>query len=407
MPLLSTALESLPLVGATPSLNPAAAPASPLQENRRITEGYIQLAGALQAVLDPSWQPGAPSGLRPNWFVFAPHASQSAGKGMYCAAMARRLIDTARLRPMMSMGQLLEAQGITGAERASTEALTLLFKARGIPSEAALPLSVLLSALNWKALLDPRTAAAVSSRFSLLYLQAPGLLPLDKAESVARTLERTLYEGNVVIFSDIGASGSAFLQWRGEQQGKVTPERVLTGFSRPGSRPEHVRQAYDWGLAHAADTPRPSDLGRLLPEMNSQSLVVAAFALYENARSEQGLAAREALIAMANNFVAWREQATVLQPCFVPPLPSAGEVPRPALMLGLTPLLRVEFGTVEWNFSDYASAQPDSDSCFLTSQPTEYNWAHFEHRWPAILDAFEKGYQEPTGLWKMPEPLVD
>jgi hypothetical protein len=319
--------------------------------------------------------------------------------------MARRLIHAARYRPTVPMERLLEEEGITGAMRESTEAMSRLLQARGVPPEAAVTLGVLLSALNWKALLEPRTAAAVASRFSLLSLQAPGLLPMDKAETVVLTLERTLYEGNVAIFSDIGGLGRAFLLWRGESQ--VTPGRVLAGFSRPGSQPEQARRAYDFGLAHAADTSRPLDFARLLPEVNSQSLVVAAFALYEEARLERELAAREALIAMANNFVAWREQFTVVQPCFVPPRPSADEVPRPALMQALTPLLHVEFGTLEWNFADYASTQLDRDSRFLTSQPAEYNWALFADRWPAILDAFERGYRTPVALWKMPTPLVD
>jgi hypothetical protein len=404
---LSSVVESVPLIGTSRSVEQAQASDAFLKENRRITEGYVQLAYEVQTLLDPELQPGLASDVWPNWFVYAPHASYEAGKGMYCAALVRRLIDAARCRPTVPLERLLEEEGVTGAMRETTEPLTRLLQSRGVPSEAAIMLGVFLSALNWKALLDPRTAVAVTSRFYLLYLQAPGLLPMDKAETVVRTLERTLYEGNVAIFSDIGGSGRAFLRWRSEAQGQLTPARVLSGFSRPGSQQEQARRAYDFGWTHAAHTPRPSDFARLLPTVTPQSLVVAAFALYEAARLEAGLAARQALIAMANNFVAWCEQLAVVQPCFVPPRPPAGEVSRPALMQALTALLRLDFGTLEWAFTDYASTQPDRDDRFLTSRPTEYNWALFEDRWPAILHAFEGGYRAPMELWKMPRPLVD
>ncbi len=56
--------------------------------------------------------------------------------------------------------------------------------------------------------------------------------------------------------------------------------------------------------------------------------------------------------------------------------------------------------------SDYTCRQPDRDHNVLTSKPTEYNWALFEDRWPAILSAFDVGYQHQAGLWQMPQPLI-
>ena len=68
-----------------------------------------------------------------------------------------------------------------------------------------------------------------SALAAALYWSAPGLLPLDKAEGVVLTLERTLHGGNVAIFADIGGAANAYLEWR-QSAGEVRPERVLAEF---------------------------------------------------------------------------------------------------------------------------------------------------------------------------------
>jgi hypothetical protein len=153
--------------------------------------------------------------------------------------------------------------------------------------------------------------------------------------------------------------------------------------------------------------PRPTDISQRFPGMHWKSLLVAAFALYEEARLAPTPARRDALIAMGNNYVAWREQHDMAQPVFSPAVQRADEVSRPALLQALTPFLTTDFGTVKWNYSDYAYEQPDRDGNLLTSQPTEYSWAVFADRWSAILYAFEKAYLDPAALWVMPEPVVD
>jgi hypothetical protein len=132
---------------------------------------------------------------------------------------------------------------------------------------------------------------------------------------------------------------------------------------------------------------------------------VAAFALYEQARQSPGPEAREALTSVANLFLAWREQHDAVQPAFTPAERRADEVPRPALARALTPLLCVQFGTVLWNFSEYAAAQRDKDGNPLTSKSTEYDWSAFKDRWPALLTSFGKCYGQPGCLWVMPGPL--
>jgi hypothetical protein len=402
--MLKTTLLLSALLSAPPVR--AAEGATPLEDNRRITEGYIQLAHAFQALLDPDFQPGGTSGLRPNWFAFAPHASQAAGKGMLNAALARRILDAARGRPSLSVLEALERVGLTGTLRLSVEQLALELVVRGLPTDVASALGALTTGMNGEALADPRTLAATASRFAALYAGAPGLMPLDKAEAVVLTLERTLHGGNVSIFADIGGAANAYLAWR-QSAGEVRPERVLSEFPLAGARPEEARLAYDYARAHMRDTPRPHAFDTLFPGMEGRSLVVAAFALYERARLTQERTEREALISVANNYLAWREQHDAVQGAFTPAEAFTDEVSRPEVMRTMTPMLVVHFGTLKWTLADYAYAHADQDGNPVTSQPTEYGWATFWDRWPPILDSFEKGYAQPTALWVMPEPLED
>ena len=216
------------------------------------------------------------------------------------------------------------------------------------------------------------------------------------------TLRRTLNEGNVLIFSDIGGSADAYLSWR-QKVGAAPAARVLAEFSLPTSRPDEAQQAYTFALEHALQVPRPSDFERLLPGMSSASLVVAAFALYEQCRQAPSPLVRDGLIGVANNYLAYREQFHAVQPAFTPPVPpgcGSAELTSP------DPLLCLEMGSVEWKFTDYASTQRDWDGRLLTSKATEYNWALFSERWPAILQSFEFGYRNPKALWVAPPPLV-
>ncbi len=379
---------------------------TPLEDNRRITAGYIELAHAFQALLDPDFQPGGTSAVRPNWFGFAPHASHEAGKGMLGAALARHGLDAARGQPSLSLIQAVERLGLTGSARLSVERLSVELAVYGLPFDAASALGALTSSMNGRALSDPRTLTTTAARLASLYWSAPGPLPLDKAEAVVLTLERTLHEGNVAIFADIGGAASAYLEWR-QAAGAVTPERVLEEFLLPGARPAEARLAEEYARAHLYDSPRPFAFDQLFPGMDGRSLVVAAFALYERARLSPEPREREALIAVANNYLAWREQHDAVQPAFTPASAHADEVSRPEVMRAMTPMLAVHFGTLEWTLADYAYGQPDRDGSALTSPPTEYGWAGFWERWLPILDSFEGGYREPTAVWVMPESLED
>jgi hypothetical protein len=403
---LATAALLLAILGGTSPARADAEP-TPLQDNRRITLGYIGIAYELGALLDPGLQPGGSSNVRPNWFTFAPHASQTGGQGMLGAALARQALAAARGQPSLSLTQALDRLGLTGTVRLTVESLSVELILQGLPIDAAASIASLTRAMNWEALADPRTFTTTSQRFASLYWSAPAPLPLDKAEAVVITLERTLHEGNVAIFTDIGGAGRLFLDWRQAATGEVTPERVLTEFSLPEAVPQEAQTAYAYALAHAHDTPRPYQFESLFPGLHWKSLLVAAFALYEKARLAPTPAERDALIAMGNNYVAWREQHDMAQPVFTPAVPHPDEVSRAALLEALTPLLKTDFGTVEWTYADYAYSRPDRDGNPFTSPPTEYSWATFWDRWTGILHAFDQAYGNPAGLWVMPEPITD
>jgi len=377
----------------------------PLEQNRLITQGYLRIAHALQAIVEPGFKPGGVSHMMPCWFAFAPHASQEAGKGILGAEIADRIIDAAQGEPANSMEHALQRANHSAARRISVAALSHALSWYGLPRDVAAALASLQGAMNLEALIDPRTLATTAERFAKLYLNAPGADPLSKAEAVVVTLRRTLNEGNVLIFSDIGGSADAYLTWR-QKMGDVPAARVLAEFSLPTSRPDEAQRAFTFAHQHSHHMPRPSDFERLLPGMSSASLVVAAFALYEQARQTPAPMTRDGLIGIANNYLAYREQFHAVQPAFTPATSRPDEVSRLELMQALTPVLCLEMGSVEWKFTDYASTQRDRDGRILTSKATEYNWALFSERWPAILQSFDFGYRNPKALWVAPPPLI-
>ncbi|PTL76778.1 hypothetical protein [Vitiosangium sp. GDMCC 1.1324] len=378
-----------------------------LDTNHRITRGYIQLAHEMQALVDPDFRPGGVSRVLGNWFAFAPHAALVVGKGMLGAHLARAIIDAAQGEPAPSIQHALERGGVSGSDRLVAEKVADTLRWFGLSHDVAASLGTLLSGANLDALADPRPLWLTTWRFARLLHEAPGFTPLERAEAVARTLEQLLLDGNVAIYSDIGGAAHQYLEWRKRSGGNaVKPAQVVEGFALEGTDPDEARRAWVYALEHVKDSPRPSDFASALPDVSGKSLLVTAFALYEDARQAASAADRDALIAFANNYVAWHEQHNAVQPAFSPPSPLAGEVPRLALMLALTPTVRLELGPIAWELTDYTATQKDRDHNFLTSKPTEYNWAFFEDRWPAILTAFELGYRHREELWAMPRPLI-
>src|SRR5689334_21132827 len=100
----------------------------------------------------------------------------------------------------------------------------------------------------------------------------------------------------------------------------------MTGLYRTRRWDEVYLAAFTYLLTHAQQNQRPSDFASALPGVSPASMVVAAFALYEEARLSPSPARSDALIALANNFVAYCEQFETVQPAFTPPLGHTDEV---------------------------------------------------------------------------------
>jgi len=370
-----------------------------IQVNQRITQGYEQFAQLLQCVVDPSYAMGGTSRATANWFAFAPHASEQAGRGMRAASLAGALLDGKAGEPAEAFAKVLDGLGLQGPARKTVETIDKVLVRSGLGRDVAAAVSTLFGAMNLGAVLDPRTMVITGRRFAKLFFSAPGNGPLEKARALLRTSEQMLAQGNIDIYSDVGGAAQAFLTWR-QTVAAPSAERVLADFRLPGSDATEVRKVFDFAVAHAKDHPQPTQFDRIFPGGSGVSFMVAGFALYEAARTAPDAATREGLTRFGNNLMAYREQHDAVQSAFTPPAPVPGEVDRGALMEALTPPLQFKFGQVTWKFSEWSREQRSRDRNPLTPKLSGYNWAQFQDRWPPILSSFEVGYSHPADLWK-------
>ena len=81
--------------------------------------------------------PEASSRLCPNWFAFAPHASQAAGKGMLGAAVAQHILDAAQGEPAAPSTDALDRGGLRGPRGSSWSALSHALSWYGLPRDVA------------------------------------------------------------------------------------------------------------------------------------------------------------------------------------------------------------------------------------------------------------------------------
>ncbi len=210
----------------------------PVEMNRSITRGYAQFARVFQALLDPDFvQPGRlpRSARRPNWFAFAPHASDEVGRGIISASFACRTLDLLEGEaPGVDMGQALASIGMSAASKGAALRLGMAARLAGIPQEAATVLGALATAGNYRAFEDPRTLVITAARLAELFIQAPARDPLRRAECIVETLRNTLTEGNLGIYSDVGGAAQAYLLFR-RAAGEPSPQDVLGRFTLPGS----------------------------------------------------------------------------------------------------------------------------------------------------------------------------
>jgi hypothetical protein len=375
-----------------------------LRMNQQITQGYMQFAREVQYIVEPGFNGQSTSAI-PNWFGFAPHASNAAGHGMRAAEAGLSILNRDIIPN--NLYDWSEALGLQGRVRQAVDLIQRALELARVPPEVAYALAAVLAGSNVDAMLDRNTARITLERMVRLYLRAPGSNPVEKAKTVLRTLDNLLAEGNRDIYRDVGGTAQRYLQFRHQTGGRpVAPARVLSCFRLEHSTPDQARRVYDFAMREISQGREPINFDRLFPGANGlNNMSVAAYALYETAgqRPRQDSVNRDKLVRFANNLMAYREQHDAVQPAFTPPRCVMNEVNRSELMYAMTPLTQLPLGGgATWRYTEFADKQRDRDGNPNTPQETERNWARFEDRWPAILSAFAQGYRNPRALWQFP-----
>ncbi len=72
-----------------------------------------------------------------NWFAFAPHASQEAGRGMLGAHLARAIIDAAQGEPAESVQHALQRSGVSQQDRLVAEKMADTLRWFGLSHDVA------------------------------------------------------------------------------------------------------------------------------------------------------------------------------------------------------------------------------------------------------------------------------
>lgn len=394
--------------------------ADPIARNEAINASYQQLALGIQRVI------GRAPGTYPNWFAVGVFASPQVGRSMVAAHQTERAVEMLRGGAGgASREEIFDAIGLRGGARRLASTIAATLEVAGSPDGAtaiASFVAIMLAtdrATATSALFDPRLASAVAYRLNQLLRPEIGILGglksmlgidssakdrvLDNMSKLCRTYVSLLEEGNRAIFLDIGGSAAEFLKFR-ENRGAPSPDEILRDLHLPESSAAGSRRVFEHALQHAFDRAPPTHFAEFAPPGRGNDLVRAAFALYTLAGKTPDLDRKNALVAHANNLIAWREQFETVQPVFTDTRPD--ELERGRVLAALTPLVQVPFSTFTWKFSTFARRQPSRDHNPLTARTSEYDWSKFTDRWPAILDAFTAAYRKSDDIFRFPNPSV-
>jgi hypothetical protein len=384
-----------------------------LDLNRQINEGYGIFGTRFQAIIDPAFATTGVSNVYPAWFAFAAFASRAIGQAQLGAEIG---LDTARFYQetgdhrtalarcvpdhlVQPAAALIEAFLSEDARLVATFLLGLASAGRHAGAFQGLAVS---------AMLDPRTLKVSVERLLALAQDAPGSDLLERLGSVSFTLRNMMEDGNRRIYGDIGGAAQEYLQLRESWAGRVTAERVLTEFVPMNFVGCELGElAYDFALQHLQDDPLPTRFDQLFlgSPSDARSLVVAAFALYEQAGQMPEVAIKNRYVAFANNFVIYREQHDAVQPAFTPGRTLAAEVDRLNLLAIITPTIEVVLRLETWRFWEYAESQlPSREANPFLSHVTQYNWGVFDDRWVPVIDSFGPCYRNPQAMWPPPNP---
>lgn len=413
-----------------------ASSSEPIQRNEAFNAAYQAIAEGMQAVLEPGFVRGrVRSEVLPNWFAVGAHASPQAGHSMIAMDRGVRALELLKGSPNVhTRKDVFDAMGFAGGIRMFAETVAGVSDglagrqadATALGVAAALMLSVNRASNPSALLLDPRLGVAVATRlWSVVAPPQKGLLGtiwdglkglfgsnrdaqesevIERVGTLLKTYKSLLGDGNRMIFADIGASAETFLRLRQKAGGSLTPDDVLKQLKLPQSDEGSARKLYQWAVANATSIRSPADVRSQVQTKSGNDAVRAGFAMYELAQRTADPRKKNALVSMANNLIAWREQAQSVQPAFV--ANKKGEMDRRSVLKAVTPLIQVVIGQQTWTFSDFALRRGDMDGNPLTSPASETNWSNFDERWPAILDSFQFSYAFPDDVWRFEDPKL-
>lgn len=351
--------------------------------NAQINRDYLNYGRAIQSTLFKEFRFDQQLGeCIPNWFPIAFHVSLTVGDSMAGALAGLELLEeikTHRLTPP----DVFERLGASHNAGWLGRVAALWFNLLDIPHDVG---ALMLAALrmNYGALWKPHVLFMSVRRLKALLALARGDNPADRARDVLQNTVAMLGGGNQAVYLDIGVAFESFFEWQAAHA--TASGRAMIDASTFDVDKNLARGLFD--LAKGATTvPYPiKRFAETAPMREGRALLLASAVLYQQAAQEEDAGTQRVLVRSANALLALREQRDLLQPAF------NEEDDGSAIFQTLTPMLRVHFGRVVWNYSSF---QLD---------PLVGNWGLFDDRWPAIMDAFEMLYESPHSAWRLPSP---
>lgn len=351
--------------------------------NVQINRDYLRYGTTIQRTIFREFEFDENLGLDiPNWFPIAFHVSHTVGDAMAGAMAGLELLEeitTGRLTPPDVFDRLgaRHHPGLLGRISA------WWFNMLDIPHDIG---SLLFAALrmNHGALWKPHVLFMSIRRLKALMKLASGDTPIERARDVLQSAVEMLGAGNQAVYLDIGVAFELFFEWQAAHP-KASGAAMIEASTFPANKA--VAQVL-FDLAKTATTiPYPiREFAATATSTEGRALLLASAALYQQAANERNDEAKRVMLRSANALLALREQRDLLQPAF------DEENGGREIFQALTPMLRVHFGRVVWNYSSF---QLD---------PLVGNWGLFEDRWPAIMNAFETLYTTPSEAWQVPDP---
>ncbi len=357
------------------------------QRNQRINALYARYAHLLQKHIDPSYS------SYPNWFAIGHHASSQVGRVLQICETGEALLRNPRITNDGLHTALSQALSASHEEGVLANPYTLDITLHRIWTLCSNPRAGFLgNALGWLHDVGVFVALRMGCLKRISHLEHA-----DAFKKMFKTLEHTLSDGNIAIVLDLGKTIEEYLRFQSHYIHNA--EETLALFNLSGTSEKEAVFIYKKVTCYLeSHEDIPSDFSGLIKKPSEgRNMLRAACACYAEAACSTSLPRKNRFIALGNNLMAWREQHDIIDPLFN--ITPKGEMSRVELLRAMTPVMQLPFPEHPWYFDAYARRQKDRDGSVLTPQETEYNWAVFADRWPAIMDSFEHGYKHPDSVW--------